>query len=79
MSALAAVREDVVASSDWDSVFARAPKLAATMTAYLRALSGRLAPRSVDAAERCLRQFALHVASPIRCAGRYATSRRRTS
>ncbi|MGH9047823.1 MAG: hypothetical protein ACRDVW_11015, partial [Acidimicrobiales bacterium] len=61
MSALAAVADDVVAASGWDTVLLAAPTLAATMTAYLRELSGRLAPRSVDAAELCLRQFAVHL------------------
>lgn len=61
MSALAAVADDVVAASGWDAVLLAAPTLAATMTAYLRQLSGRLAPRSVDAAELCLRQFAVHL------------------
>jgi integrase len=62
VSALAAFREDPAAPSGWDVVFARAPKLAATMTTYLDELSGRLAPKSVVAAELTLRQFALHVA-----------------
>jgi integrase len=62
VSALAAFQEDPAAPSGWDVVFARAPKLAATMTTYLDELSGRLAPKSVVAAELTLRQFALHVA-----------------
>ncbi|MGH9103427.1 MAG: hypothetical protein ACRDYD_10680, partial [Acidimicrobiales bacterium] len=63
MSALAAVADDVVAESGWDVAFARAPMLASAMAAYLHELSGRLAPRSVDAAELTLRQFAVHVAT----------------
>jgi site-specific recombinase XerD len=39
----------------------RAPVLAETVTAYLGHLSERLAPRSVAAAEVCLRDFSLHV------------------
>ena len=35
----------------WDEIAERAPELAETMTAYLDDLSGRLAPRSVAAAE----------------------------
>ena len=38
------------------------------MTAYLDELRGRLAAASVDAAEACLRQFALHVIATDRLA-----------
>jgi site-specific recombinase XerD len=45
----------------WGGIALRAPVLAETMTAYLDDLSTRLAPRSVAAAEVCLRDFSRHV------------------
>jgi integrase len=45
----------------WEQVISRAPTMATTMTDYLRWLSGRLDPRSVQSAEVCLRQFAIYV------------------
>lgn len=55
-------------SARWDIVVAKAPVLAAVMGAYLEGLGRRLNPRSVTAAEICLRQFASHlVATDARC------------
>ena len=48
-------------SERWDAVVAEAPVLAAVMGAYLEGLTRRLNPRSVTAAEICLRQFAVHL------------------
>jgi hypothetical protein len=44
---------------EWVTLSARTPQLAATMRRYLIQLSTCLAPRSVDAADNTLRQFAL--------------------
>lgn len=43
---------------EWSELSVRAPQLAATMRRYLLQLSTFLAPRSVDAADQTLRQFA---------------------
>jgi hypothetical protein len=43
---------------EWAELSARAPQLAATMRRYLVQLTTFLAPRSVDAADNTLRQFA---------------------
>jgi site-specific recombinase XerD len=50
----------------WEQIMSRAPRMATTMSAYLRWLSGRLDLRSVKAAEVCLRQFATYVTSTDR-------------
>ncbi len=50
----------------WEKVMCRAPRMAATMSTYLQWLSGRLDPRSVEAAELCLRQFATYVTAADR-------------
>jgi site-specific recombinase XerD len=46
------------AAKEWSVLMARAPQLAATMRRYLGQLSTMLAPRSVEAADYTLRQFA---------------------
>ena len=46
------------AQRDWAALSVEAPQLAATMRRYLIQLSTFLAPRSVDAADHTLRQFA---------------------
>ncbi len=43
---------------EWTELTARAPQLTATMRRYLGQLSTILAPRSVEAADYTLRQFA---------------------
>ncbi|HET6966184.1 MAG TPA: hypothetical protein VFH58_15515, partial [Acidimicrobiales bacterium] len=45
----------------WAGIVAEAPVLAAVMATYLEGLARRLNPRSVAAAEVCLRQFASHL------------------
>jgi site-specific recombinase XerD len=50
----------------WEQVTCRAPRMAATMSTYLQWLSGRLDPRSVEAADVCLRQFATYVTATDR-------------
>jgi integrase len=45
----------------WAGIAVKAPALAETATGYVDHLSARLAPRSVAAAEVCLRDFSLHV------------------
>ena len=47
-----------VAQREWAELSARAPQLTATMRRYLVQLSTTLAPRSVEAADYTLRQFA---------------------
>jgi site-specific recombinase XerD len=47
-----------VSHREWAALSARTPQLAATMRRYLIQLSTCLAPRSVDAADNTLRQFA---------------------
>ena len=46
------------AGAEWAEIAAAAPQAAATMRRYLRQLGTFLAPRSVDAADGALRQFA---------------------
>jgi hypothetical protein len=46
------------AGTEWAEIAAAAPQAAATMRRYLRQLGTFLAPRSVDAADGALRQFA---------------------
>jgi hypothetical protein len=46
------------ADAEWAEIQAAAPRAAAVMRRYLRQLDTFLAPRSVDAAENALRQFA---------------------
>jgi site-specific recombinase XerD len=46
------------AGAEWAEIQAAAPQAAATMRRYLRQLGAFLAPRSVDAADGALRQFA---------------------
>jgi site-specific recombinase XerD len=46
------------AGTEWAEIAAAAPRAAATMRRYLRQLGTFLAPRSVDAADGALRQFA---------------------
>lgn len=46
------------AQREWATLSEQAPQLAATMRRYLIQLSTFLAPRSVDAADFTLRQFA---------------------
>jgi site-specific recombinase XerD len=46
------------AGAEWAEITAAAPQAAATMRRYLRQLDTFLAPRSVDAADGALRQFA---------------------
>jgi site-specific recombinase XerD len=46
------------AGAEWAEIAAAAPRAAATMRRYLRQLGTFLAPRSVDAADGALRQFA---------------------
>jgi hypothetical protein len=46
------------AGAEWSEIAAAAPQAAATMRRYLRQLGTFLAPRSVDAADGALRQFA---------------------
>jgi site-specific recombinase XerD len=46
------------ADAEWAEIAATAPEAAATMRRYLRQLGTFLAPRSVDAADGALRQFA---------------------
>jgi hypothetical protein len=46
------------AGAEWAEIAATAPEAAATMRRYLRQLGTFLAPRSVDAADGALRQFA---------------------
>ncbi len=46
------------AQRDWEALSAAAPQLAATIRRYLIQLGTFLAPRSVDAADYTLRQFA---------------------
>ncbi len=46
------------ADADWAQIEAAAPRVAAVMRRYLRQLGTILAPRSVDAADSALRQFA---------------------
>jgi site-specific recombinase XerD len=61
MSAQAAARPCVpvgAAQRDWATLSAQAPQLAATIRRYLIQLGTFLAPRSVDAADFTLRQFA---------------------
>jgi site-specific recombinase XerD len=61
MSAQAAARACVpvdAAQRDWATLSAQAPQLAATIRRYLIQLGTFLAPRSVDAADFTLRQFA---------------------
>jgi integrase len=70
MSAAAAVAVNPNAGFElpagWEQVMSRAPRMAATMSAYLGWLSGRLDLRSVRAAEVCLRQFATYVTATDR-------------
>ena len=46
-------------AEDWQTIAARAPRMASTMGRYLTQASTFLAPRSIDAASIALRQFAL--------------------
>src|SRR6516165_7897729 len=70
MSASAAVAVNPNAGFElpagWEQVMSRAPRMVATMSAYLGWLSGRLDLRSVRAAEVCLRQFAVYVTATDR-------------
>jgi site-specific recombinase XerD len=47
-----------IAAAEWAQIEAAAPQVAALVRRYLRQLGTFLAPRSVDAAENALRQFA---------------------
>ena len=62
MTAVEAVVDPWIASDvshrDWAELAVRAPQLTATMRRYLVQLTSFLAPRSVDAADGTLRQFA---------------------
>jgi site-specific recombinase XerD len=58
MTAVEALRAPDASNREWEVLSARAPQLAATMRRYLIQLSTFLAPRSVDAADITLRQFA---------------------
>jgi site-specific recombinase XerD len=58
MTATEVLRAPDASDREWLVLSARAPQLAATMRRYLIQLSTFLAPRSVDAADVTLRQFA---------------------
>ena len=58
MSAVEAWFASPESHREWPELSVRAPQLAATMRRYLLQLSTFLAPRSVDAADQTLRQFA---------------------
>ncbi len=58
MSAVEAWFASSESHREWPVLSVRAPQLAATMRRYLLQLSTFLAPRSVDAADQTLRQFA---------------------
>ncbi len=58
MSAVAATAEH---DPQWEQIAARAPRLAATMTAYLEQMSVSLRPSSIDAVGLALRGFAVYV------------------
>jgi site-specific recombinase XerD len=58
VTALEVLRAPDASDRDWLVLSARAPQLAATMRRYLVQCSTFLAPRSVDAADNTLRQFA---------------------
>ena len=60
MTAVAAAHQS---DSQWDQIAARAPRLAATMTAYLDQMSVTLRPASIDAVGLALRGFADYVTS----------------
>ena len=47
------------AAADWAAIGSRAPAVACTMGRYLDQIATFLAPRSVDAADNALRQFAV--------------------
>jgi integrase len=63
MSSVAAPQSGgwVLSHPEWERIAKRAPMLVRTMDRYLDRLADRLEGRSVEAAEVCLRQFALHV------------------
>ena len=60
MTAVAAAHQS---DSQWDQIAARAPRLAATMTAYLDQMSVTLRPASIDAVGLALRGLAVYVTS----------------
>jgi integrase len=67
----------VLSHPEWERIAKPAPTLAHTMSRYLDRLADRLEGRSVEAAEVCLRQFAIHVIGSdrsCRCAAKVTTA-----